>query len=147
MKDVNFELEIRTRDRDNWESVKKFYRYNEMYIEIVASGESGIDYMYSYHYNKEEFESRLKSIISDYIWDVSESAQEYEVNNKYADFIEFEVKTDYDGTFINEYDNMLQINLIDESILDGIPEIQKVIKILTTEGKAALELELWEDKN
>lgn len=147
MKDVNFELEIRTRDRDNWESVKKFYRYNEMYIEIVASGESGIDYMYSYHYNKEEFESRLKSIISDYIWDVSESAQEYEVNNKYADFIEFEVKTDYDGTFINEYDNMLQINLIDESILDGIPEIQKVIKILTTEGKAALEFKLWEDKN
>lgn len=147
MTDVNFELEIRTKDRDNWTSVKKFYRYNEMYIEIVASGESGIDYMYSYHYNKEEFESRLKSIISDYIWDVSESAQEYEVNNKYADFIEFEVKTDYDGTFINEYDNMLQINLIDESILDGIPEIQKVIKILTTEGKAALELELWEDKN
>ncbi len=147
MTDVNFELEIRTKDRDNWTSVKKFYRYNETYIEIVASGESGIDYMYSYHYNKEEFESRLKSIISDYIWDVSESAQEYEVNNKYADFIEFEVKTDYDGTFINEYDNMLQINLIDESILDGIPEIQKVIKILTTEGKAALELKLWEDKN
>ena len=147
MTDVNFELEIRTKDRDNWTSVKKFYRYNEMYIEIVASGESGIDYMYSYHYNKEEFESRLKSIISDYIWDVSESALEYEGNNKYADFIEFEVKTDCDGTLINEYDNILQIDLIYESILDEMPEIQKVIKILTTEGKAALELELWEDKN
>jgi len=148
MTDVNFELEIQKRNSDNWASVRKFYRYNGRYIEITASGENGIDYIYSYHYNKKEFEDSLKSIISDYIWDVNESAREYEGNNRYADFIEFEVKQDdYGCTIINEYNNILQIDLIDESILDGMQEIQKVIKILTTEGKAALELKLWEDKN